>query len=97
MQGLGQALIAAVAALAGILLGFWLRSSAAGKERRQLEVMVADVVRGDLVVPEEASACAVEREQRIGVGHRPVIGQMRRLVADQAHAVGEEFHVVVLL
>jgi DNA recombination protein RmuC len=37
MQALGQALMAVVAALAGILIGYWLRSAAAGRERRQLE------------------------------------------------------------
>ena len=37
----------------------------------------------------------------VGVGrrirHRPAIGEPRRLVADQAHAVGEEFHMIVVL
>jgi len=37
MQALGQPLMAVAAALAGILIGYWLRSAAAGRERRQLE------------------------------------------------------------
>ena len=40
-------------------------------------------------------------ERHVGIGrrirHRPVIGEPRRLVADQPHAVGEEFELIVVL
>ena len=37
-----QAVLAAMAALAGILIGYWLRSAAAAREKQQLEARLAE-------------------------------------------------------
>ncbi len=52
------------------------------QDRRRLEVVVADVVRCHLVVPEQAAAPRVEHEQRVRVRHRAwesgAVGVLRR-------------------
>ena len=55
-----------------------LPAAARAEDRRQLEVVVADVVRRHLVVPERARPLrAVEGEQRVGVERRPGVGARR--------------------
>lgn len=86
-----QALIAAIAALAGIILGYWLRHASAASDKQQLNARLAELTGEVSRVREEAAAAQRLAAQR--AGFESVCAERERTIAqllkDLSEARGE--------